>query len=997
MGSLSTRLHRRLVFLATLAVLPAIAVMTYDQTIDRRDARARTLDADLGLTRFAAGQQASIFNGADRLLQTLAQFPGLGNDVEGCNALLMAMLRGHPGYINLSFINPDGTIVCSSNPDSLGLWLGDRAWFQRVMRDATTIAGEFEIGRTTGAQNIVVARPLFGSTGAIERVVGGAIELGQLSRLASTVTLPAGGTLTLFDRSLTILARYPDSARWVGQRVPLEALPLPASPGSVQTRQAVGIDGVRRQYVTVPVETGFDTGLYVTVGSDPAVTFAAADRLRRQQFALVGLVGLIAIGIGVVGGHMYVLRPVAALAGVTKRIADGDFSARADLTAGALGFSELGEAVNSMAGALETRQRDREKFEEQLQASEARYRLLFEQNPQPMWVYDTATMQFLEVNDAAIAKYGYSRDEFLAMRLPDIRPADEVSRLVESVADAPAGLSGTSQWRHRLKSGRVIDVEIISHAVTFRGKAARLVLSHDTTERLRIERQLRETEERMRFALHASQVGVWEVNLQTNGTYWSETCEALHGLAPGAFAGTLDAFLDRIHPDDRPAVYEGMNSAIRDRREAELEYRTVWPDGTERQIASTGRFSYDETGAPIRGAGVATDITERRMLEDQYRHSQKMEAVGQLAGGIAHDFNNMLTAIIGNAEFVNEALPEGDPRRADVEEIERAAHRAADLTHQLLAFSRKQMLAPRVLHLGDIISQVSPMLRRLIGEAIDLKTVVGDRQRVKADAGQIEQVLVNLAVNARDAMSSGGRLTIETSDVVLDEAYAREHPTVRPGPHVMLAVSDTGHGMDAATQKRVFEPFFTTKPNGQGTGLGLATVYGIVKQSGGYIWLYSEVGRGTTFKVYLPQTDEIEAAMQPGGADPRKLRGDERILLIEDEDVVREFAYKVLCRYGYVVYSVLNCTQALAFAAAHHGTIDIVLSDVVLPDMSGPQAVSQLQQRHPESKVLFMSGYTDNAAVHHGVLDAEMPFLQKPFSGETLVQRVRDVLDGQVM
>jgi two-component system cell cycle sensor histidine kinase/response regulator CckA len=997
MGSLSTRLHRRLVLLATLAVLPAIAVMTYDQTIDRRDAHARALDADLSLTRLAAAEQASIFNGADRLLQTLAQFPGLENDTQGCNALLMAVLRGHPGYVNLSFINPAGTIVCSSNPDSMGRWFGDRAWFQRVMREATTIAGELEIGRTTGAPNIVVARPLLGSTGAIERVLGGAIELGQLSRLASTVRLPPGGTLTLFDRSLTILARYPDSARWVGQRVPLEALPLPVSPGSVQTRQAVGIDGVRRQYVTVPVETGFDTGLYVTVGSDPAVTFAAADRLRRQQFALVGLVALIAIGIAVVGGHVYVLRPVASLAGVTKRIADGDFSVRADLTAGALGFSELGEAVNSMAGALETRQRDREKFDEQLQASEARYRLLFEQNPQPMWVYDASTMQFLEVNDAAVVKYGYSRDEFLAMRLPDIRPADDVARLVESVADAPNGLSTTGQWRHRLRSGQVIDVEIISHAIMFKGRSARLVLAHDTTERLRIERQLRETEERMRFALHASQVGVWEVNFQTNATYWSETCEALHGLAPGEFAGTFDAFLDRIHPDDRPAVHEGIDLAVRERREAELEYRTVWPDGTERQIASTGRFSCDETGARIRGAGVAIDITDRRTLEDQYRHSQKMEAVGQLAGGIAHDFNNMLTAIIGNAEFVLEELPEGDPRRADVEEIERAGHRAADLTHQLLAFSRKQMLAPRVLHLGDIVSQVSPMLRRLIGEAIDLKTVVGDRQRVKADAGQIEQVLVNLAVNARDAMSGGGRLTIETSDVVLDEAYAREHPTVRPGPHVMLAVSDTGHGMDAATQKHVFEPFFTTKPTGKGTGLGLATVYGIVKQSGGYIWLYSEVSRGTTFKVYLPQTDEIAAAAQPGSVDQRTLRGDERILLIEDEDAVREFAYKVLCRYGYVVYSVLNCTQALAFAAAHHGTIDIVLSDVVLPDMSGPQAVCQLQQRHPESKVLFMSGYTDNAAVHHGVLDAEMPFLQKPFSGEALVQRVRDVLDGQVM
>src|SRR5581483_599344 len=375
-------------------------------------------------------------------------------------------------------------------------------------------------------------------------------------------------------------------------------------------------------------------------------------------------------------------------------------------------------------------------------------------------------------------------------------------------------------------------------------------------ERARAQAALTDAEERMRFALEATGVGVWESNLVSGVSYWSPTCEAMHGVAPGEFGRTEAAFLACIHPDDVDEVRRAITEALITHRDVRVEYRTVCPNGTERRISSVGHFSYDAYGVPVRGAGVTLDITERRSLEQQLQQSQKMEAIGQLAGGVAHDFNNLLTAIQGFAGLVADTLDADDPRRGDVDEILRAADRAAALTRQLLAFSRKQILAVRVLHVGDVISDLSPMLRRLIGESIELCTTAVDRRVVKADPGQLQQVILNLAVNARDAMPSGGRLTIETADVMLDEEFARRHPSVIPAPHVRITVTDAGCGMDAATQKRIFEPFFTTKPKDRGTGLGLATVYGIVKQSGGSIWVDSEFGRGTTFRVYLPCTHE---------------------------------------------------------------------------------------------------------------------------------------------
>jgi PAS domain S-box-containing protein len=410
---------------------------------------------------------------------------------------------------------------------------------------------------------------------------------------------------------------------------------------------------------------------------------------------------------------------------------------------------------------------------------------------------------------------------------------------------------------------------------------------------------------------------------------------------------------------------------------------------------------------PLRGTdgeilgviGVALDITDRKQLADQLRQSQKLQAVGELAGGVAHDFNNLLMVVKGHAEMLLDRLPGNaadrqNPFRQNVEQIQQAAERAAGLTRQLLAFSRKQVLQPRVLDLNETVAGMIQMVSRVIGANIELAFLPGaSLGRVKADPSQIEQVALNLVVNARDAMPEGGRLTIETSNVNLDRDYATQHAVVDPGPYVMLTVSDTGIGMDAATQARIFEPFFTTKSQGRGTGLGLATVYGVVKQSGGYVWVYSEVGHGTTFKVYLPMVqapvEKTAQEKEPSGPEP----GTETILFVEDEQSVRELVTEYLTARGYQVLEASDGMQALEMASAHGGKIQLLITDVVMPKLSGRELAARLATTRPDLKVLYISGYTDDSIFRHGVLQGGMAFLQKPFNLKALATKIREVLE----
>jgi len=476
----------------------------------------------------------------------------------------------------------------------------------------------------------------------------------------------------------------------------------------------------------------------------------------------------------------------------------------------------------------------------------------------------------------------------------------------------------------------------------------------------------------------------------------SDHIETLLGYAVEEWLSTPNFWFLIIHPDDKNRVIKEMAEAFASKGIVKFEFRWIAKDGRIVWVESLATVIQDSEGNPIGLRGVTIDITFRKTLQEQLWQSQKMEAVGQLAGGVAHDFNNLLTAITGYAELTIRRLAEDDPLRRNVEEIKKAGDRAASLTRQLLAFSRKQILEPKVLDLNSIILDLEKMLRRLIGEDIELRTSLASALgNVEADPGQIEQVIMNLVVNARDAMPQGGKMTIETSNVYLDEEYAQKHLGVRHGAYVMLAMTDTGGGMDEQTQRRIFEPFFTTKALGKGTGLGLSTVYGIVKQSGGNILVYSEVGHGSTFKIYLPSVGDSATEYKRTSEMGAIARGTETILLVEDEEVVRKLAIQVLQMYGYRVFEARSASAAFLVADSYSKPIHLLLTDVIMPEMSGKELADRLVATRPEIKLLFMSGYTDDAIVHHGVLDAKTPFIQKPFSPDALARRVREILDSR--
>ncbi len=517
-------------------------------------------------------------------------------------------------------------------------------------------------------------------------------------------------------------------------------------------------------------------------------------------------------------------------------------------------------------------------------------------------------------------------------------------------------------------------------------------------QRLQMDAKLRESEERFRLLAEQSNEGFWFVALNPERiSYVSPAVEKIWGLSAESFYQDSRIGMGAIHPDDRTRITGAWEAWAKGQAPRfEEECRIVQPDGSVRWVLMSGTPIRNEAGALTGLSGLTQDITERMELEAQFRQVQKMESVGRLAGGIAHDFNNLLTVINGTTELALLELGDAEALRADLDEIRLAGERAAALTRQLLAFSRKQILQPQVLNLNTVVAGMKGMLGRLLGEDVHLVFALTDGLgSVRADVGQIEQVVVNLVVNARDAMPHGGTLTIETRNAQIDERRSGEPGFAAPeGPHVILAVADTGMGMDEVTRRQIFEPFFTTKDPGRGTGLGLSTVYGIIKQSDGLILVESEVGRGTRFEVCLPQVAEVA-----GGDRPKptvvSASGTETILLVEDNGGLRKLARRILVSAGYRVLPAANGEEALLVLERHEEPVHLLLTDVIMPGMNGRVLAEQVGEVRPGMKVLYTSGYTDDAIVHHGVLDEGTAFVGKPFTAAELLRKVREVLDSQ--
>ncbi len=858
----------RLVLLVVAAALPALLFSVSQARTTSAVERANAEQRALQLARRIATRVDDHVNTVDALLVSLTRTMRLDPQGEAHNDSLLASVSRDLGtrFLNLSVATSDGSVVGLSNAAGAAhrhFSVSDRRYFRDAIASRGLGIGEPMIGRISHEYSIALGRAILGPDGKPLGVVAASTLLDQLRAILIPSDLPAGAVVTLTDANGIVLARTEDADAWIGHDITALASMRGARRQPEGVMEMTAADSVTRL-------SGFATASRVPwqgfVGIPTDIALARVHEQERNAVLLgaaslvvsLFLAWLLARGIA---------DPVRALTADADAFAAGNLSRRTTVRPdGELGTLAL--TFDRMADALERRSR-------QLVASEERYRSLFDTLPLPMWVLDRDSTRFLAVNQAAVERYGYTREEMLEMSVLDIKPPDDHARLRTVLTENREQTMHGRLARHVTRSGEVLEVEVSSDDFSYGGRRARLVVANDVTERRRTE-----------LALQASQ--------------------------------------------------------------------------------------------------------------EQLRQAQKMEAVGSLAGGIAHDFNNLLTAILGYCDLALEGIPSDSTASEDVAEVRRAAQRAAELTHQLLAFSRRQVLKPRVFALGAGVEQTEKILRRLISENIVLELSIGPtHDLVRADPTQVEQVILNLAVNARDAMPRGGRLRLSTGSVTFDEPHATAGATLPPGNYAMLAVSDTGTGIAPEIRDRLFEPFFTTKPRGQGTGLGLATVYGIVQQSGGGIEVASVPGNGTTFVLYFPIAageQQAEPLLAPRRATWS--RGEGTVLLAEDDDAVRAIARETLERAGYRVLAAADGSAALALASQHEGAIDLLLTDVIMPGMNGRELAATLTRRRPEIRVLFASGYTDNVLAGQDALAPGVTLLDKPFTPAELEAKVREVLVG---
>jgi PAS domain S-box-containing protein len=993
---LFSSIRSRLVLLVLLGAIPSLILALHASMSFYRDARADAQQETLQVAQTVCLNQDRLIDETRQLLLALSRVPEVrGDDPSACQLLFSDLNAQYSAYANFGVADLDGNVRCSAVPLSGVVNIADRAYFRRVIQSQNFAIGDFQIGRVTGMPSINCGYPLSDETGRMKGVVYAALNLGWVKRLVQEAKLPPGSAFTVLDRKGTILARYPDEGKWVGKRMS-EVLDLRTAlvQGQFLTEKS-GMDGVLRLYGIVPMAHGRG---FVTTGIPRSVVFASARRILLNHLLVVGLVTLLVVAVTEIAARIFILRWVNPLLQATQRLSANDLTARAGVAGGPRELRKLAGGFDQMAESLQRREAEQKRVENSLRESEEMFRSLSASSPlgifttdlEGRWTYvNPRCRQLLEISLTKSVSEGW---------LQQIHPEDR-SRVTEQWSSFIRS-DGEFLFECQIlrRGGAIGRIQVRVAPIVSEGgnTTGRVGTVEDITERkqaeeaLALERYLLDTlmqnvpdsiyfkDEKSRFL---------RVNRTLAARFGLDDPSQAMGKTDFDFYG--DEHAQQTFQDEQRIVSTGK--ALVDKEE-----RETWPDGRETWLSTTKAPLHDQRGKIVGTFGISRDITARKHLEEQFRQSQKIEAIGRLAGGVAHDFNNILTAINGYSDLVYRKLDEQNPLRSFVAEISKAGNRAAALTRQLLAFSRKQVLRPVVVDLNTLVADLEKMLRRLIGEDVQLETVCGPSLgNVQADPGQIEQVLVNLSVNARDAMPNGGKLTIEMANVALGRESERLHPDMRPGDYVMLAVRDTGTGMTEEIKAHAFEPFFTTKQPGKGTGLGLATCFGIVKQSGGHIAIESEWGKGTTFKIYLPRVAQAVEYHQATGQRVIMPQGTESVLLVEDEPNVRKISSTVLRGLGYDVVEATCGEEALrVIQQGKLKAIDLLVTDVIMPEMNGKELADQVLLSHPETKVLFISGYTADAIDQHGISDESLNLLQKPFTASILAAKIREVLDG---
>ena len=1058
-------IRTRLTFLILIAILPALVLMIYSGMEQRSTAINQAKVEALAIAKNISRLQKHQIDDMRQVLFTLSKLPQVRHrNNTACMMIFAALLENSSGYTGFAAVLPNGDVFTSAPAITKPVNFSDRAWFNCLVKTRDLVIGDYSIGRISGKATIIVGYPVLDDQGQIQTVLAVGLDLEWLNTFIDTLDLPMGTTVKIFDRNGTVLLSSYGPEKLIGKSLPDTAIVAKLLAEKNGTAQGIGLDGTPRLYGFTSLNYD-QSAIYELIGIPEKIAFGPAIKAMIRNIVLLGFATVLALLLAWLAAEFLIARPANMVLTATRKIADGDLSARTGMDSGTGELAQIAHGFDLMADALQAHEVERKADDVQLRKINRALRTLSRTNE--IVIHATKETDLLEaicstlvhVGEYCMAWIGFSEQN----EGKGIRPvayAGFEQGYLESLnltwADTEKGRGPTGTAIRTGTPSVCNDILSNPKFATWRDEAIKLgyesfaslpLVANDETigalslyaeqkdafdqEELQL---LTELSNDLAFGISHIRLGVERNQAEKALQQSKERYKELYvhtKKSEELYRSIIDASPDAIVIYDLQGrtqfvspmftrIFEWTSAEIKDKRipfvpETEKQrtmktIRAVVEDGTPcigfetRRSNKSGRVldvsisasRYDDhQGNPIGTIAILRDISERKKMEKQLLQAQKMESVGRLAGGVAHDYNNMLSVIIGYAELALDKVEPDEPLHADLEEILAAGKRSADITRQLLAFARQQTVAPKVLDLNESVESMLKMLRRLIGEDIDLAW--HPRKGlwpVKMDPTQIDQILANLCVNARDAITDVGKITIETDIAAFDKSYCAEHAYFVPGEYVMLAVSDDGCGMDNETLDKLFEPFFTTKEGGRGTGLGLATVYGIVKQNEGFINVYSESGKGTTFRIYLSKHvgQGVEAQKTSVGEVPNG--HGETVLVVEDEASVLKLTEKILSDLDYRVILANTPAEALQLVEADIDDLSLLITDVVMPEMNGRELAERLQLLYPNLKCLFMSGYTANVIAHRGVLEDGVNFIQKPFSQKDMAIKVRRALDN---